>query len=146
MGFLLVVGHTDQGHQGAQQDAQHQGDGRDQQRGAHALDVLQPPVIVQKCLIKLDEEILGEAQGFPAFCQCRKRLELCFHPLHNLSCMTKRRRAGSPACLFPVGKTAYSAVMYLSMMLCTVPSACSSSRAPLMASSSWVLPLATPMA
>ena len=54
-----------------------------------------------------------------------------------------RRDTGVP---FRLLQSAYSAVMYLSTMACRVPSACSSSRAPLMASSSWVLPLATPMA
>ena len=57
--------------------------------------------------------------------------------------MKARRGTGVP---FRLLQSAYSAVMYLSTMACRVPSSCSSSRAPLMASSSWVLPLATPMA
>ena len=49
-----------------------------------------------------------------------------------------RRGTGVP---FRLLQSAYSAVMYLSTMACRLPSSCSSSRAPLMASSSWVLPL-----
>ena len=99
-GLLLVVGHAHQRHQRAQQHAQHQRDGRDQQRGAHALQILLPAIRIQERLIKFDEEILPKGQGPTAFRQFRKCFELCFHPLHNLSCYDKEKARRGPGVPF----------------------------------------------
>ena len=70
---LLVVGGPDHGHHNAEENAQCQRHGRDQQGGADAVQVLLPAASFDKCLIEFDVEFLPEGcgavphQGFPKF-------------------------------------------------------------------------------
>ena len=84
-GALLVVGHTHQRHHAAQRDAHRQRDGRDQQGGAHAVDVLEPAVLQDECLIKLKENVLPEAERRPAVEKLFQQLVLCGHSHPHLS-------------------------------------------------------------
>ena len=61
-GALLVVSHTDHGYDDAQDDAQDQRHGRDIEGRSYALDVLEPAVGLNKCLIEFHEKRLPEAQ------------------------------------------------------------------------------------
>ena len=85
VGLLLGIAHADHGNDGTQHNAQHQRNGRDQQGRADALDILLPPVRIQKCLVEFYEEVLAEAQLLAAFSQLRERFKLRLHPQHNLS-------------------------------------------------------------
>ena len=70
---LLVVGGPDHGHHNAEENAQCQRHGCDQQGGANAVQVLLPAAPFDKCLIEFDVEFLPEGcgavphQGFPKF-------------------------------------------------------------------------------
>ena len=71
-GALLIVGRADHGHQNTQQNTDAQGQGRGQQGGADALQILEPPVVLQKRLIELYIKFLEKSdfltqdhQGFP---------------------------------------------------------------------------------
>ena len=70
---LLVVGGPDHGYHNAEENAQCQRHGRDQQGGADAVQVLLPAASFDKCLIEFDVEFLPEGcgavphQGFPKF-------------------------------------------------------------------------------
>ena len=61
-GALLVVGGAEDGHRDPQGDAQNQGQGGDQEGGFHPVEVLQPAVGLDECLVELHEEVLKEAQ------------------------------------------------------------------------------------
>ena len=54
------MGSPDHGHHHAQHHAHDQGHGRDEQRGAHAVEILHPPVVLKKGLIEFDKELLPE--------------------------------------------------------------------------------------
>ena len=59
-GALLIVGSADQGDHDAQDDADDQGHGGDQQGGPHALEVLGPAAALEEGLVELEEEALEE--------------------------------------------------------------------------------------
>ena len=142
---LLVVGGPDHGHHNAEENAQCQRHGRDQQGGADAVQVLLPAASFDKCLIEFDVEFLPEGcgavphQGFPKFVK--------FHSFTFSFNIARyrviRRKSAFPArrSVFrvqpcqgrlepPLAKRLdYSAEMYLSTMDWTVPSAVSSASA-----------------
>ena len=73
------MGYTDQCDHAAQHHTQRQCDGRDQKRGAHALNVLHPAVLQDERLIKFVEEFLPEAELRAAVEQLFQQFILCGH-------------------------------------------------------------------